>query len=145
MTNEEYKVLINKNKPKEPRLKNAIISFLTGGFLGFLCEVISFLLINCFNISKVDSYSIICLLLIVGTSLLTCLNIFDDLIQKFKCGLIIPTTGFAHSITATALDYKKEGLITGMGSNFFKLAGSVILYGIISAFLLVILKVIIYG
>ena len=42
-------------------------------------------------------------------------------------------TGFAHSMTSSSLDYKKEGLIYGIGSNMFKLAGSVIIYGIVSA------------
>ena len=50
-----------------------------------------------------------------------------------------------HSIRLKKWDYKKEGLITGLGSNFFKLAGSVILYGILSSFILVLLKVIIHG
>ena len=70
---------------------------------------------------------------------------FDNWVTTCKCGLIIPTTGFAHSVSSSALDYKKDGLITGLGSNFFKLAGSVILYGIISSFILVIVKVIISG
>ena len=70
---------------------------------------------------------------------------FDNWMSKAKAGLLIPTTGFAHSVSSSALDYKKEGLITGLGSNFFKLAGSVILYGILSAFILVIVRVIIGG
>lgn len=62
-----------------------------------------------------------------------------------NCGLIIPTSGFAHSVASSALEYKKDGLITGLGSNFFKLAGSVILYGIISSFILVIVRLILVG
>ena len=48
-------------------------------------------------------------------------------------GVIIPITGFSHSITSSSIDYKSEGFITGIGSNYMKLAGSVILYGIVSA------------
>lgn len=73
--------------------------------------------------------------------LITALGKADLLFHKFKCGLIIPITGFAHSIASCILDYKKEGLIN-MGSNTFKLAGSVILYGITSAVILTIIKVI---
>ena len=65
----------------------------------------------------------------------------DSLFTKFKCGLIIPITGFAHSIASSIIDYKKEGLIN-IGSNTFKLAGSVILYGIVSAIILTLIKVI---
>jgi stage V sporulation protein AC len=70
------------------------------------------------------------IIIFVG-SFLTALGVFDSLVSKAKCGLIVPTTGFAHSIASSALDYKKDGLITGLGANFFKLAGSVILYGIL--------------
>ena len=48
-------------------------------------------------------------------------------------GAIIPITGFAHSMQSATLDYKNEGLIYGFGSNMFKLAGSFILYGFVSA------------
>ena len=97
-----------------------------------------------FELSKVSSYSLVCLIMVIVASLLTALGVFDDLINKFTCGLIIPTTGFAHSVTSSAMEYRKDGLITGLGSNFFKLAGSVILYGIIAAFFLCLLKVVFY-
>ena len=77
------------------------------------------------------------------TSFLTSIGIFDKFITKYRSGLIIPTTGFAHSVSSSLVDSKKEGLITGLGSNMFILAGSVVLYSTISAFVLVIVKVII--
>ena len=76
---------------------------------------------------------------------MTALGKFDNWVTKAKCGLIIPTTGFAHSVQSAALDYKKEGFITGIGANMFKLAGSVILFGIVSSFFLVLLRVMLYG
>lgn len=145
MEKEEYKKLVNSKKPKEPKLQNAIIAFLVGGCLGFFCEGLSALFVMWFGISKTVSYSIICLLMILIASLFTALAFFDDWVVKAKCGLIIPTTGFAHSVTSSALEFKKDGLITGLGANLFKLAGSVILYGVVSAFFLCILRVIING
>lgn len=142
MKKDEYRRLIKKYKPKEPRLNNAFIAFITGGSLGFLCELISKILIANFNISQMQSYQIICLLMVFCASLFTAMGFFDDLVMKAKCGLIIPTTGFAHSVTSSALEFKKDGMITGLGSNFFKLAGSVILYGIVSSFFLCLIEVI---
>ena len=78
--------------------------------------------------------------MITTISLLTALGKADNLFVKLKCGLIIPITGFAHSITSSIIDYKREGLLN-MGSNAFKLAGSVILYGIVSAVILTMIKV----
>ena len=92
-----------------------------------------------------ESYIWLCVIVIFIASFFTALGFFDNWVSKCKAGLFLPTTGFAHSVTSAALDYRKDGLITGLGSSFFKLAGSVILYGIISGFFLSILGVIIHG
>ena len=60
-------------------------------------------------------------------------------------GVIIPITGFAHSMQSAILDYKKEGLIYGFGSNMFRLAGSVILYGVVSSYIFGIIRLILGG
>lgn len=145
MNNEEYRKLVDSKKVKESKFKNAVIAFVSGGILGFFCELLSYLLVLWLGISKTFSYSVICFLLILMASLGTALGFFDNWVSKFKCGLIIPTTGFAHSVTSSALEYRHDGMITGLGANFFKLAGSVILYGIVSAFFLCLIKVICYG
>ncbi len=145
MDKEEYKKLVKEKYPKEKRVKNALIAFLVGGLIGLGGQILSRLLVLTFGISKMMSYSVVCLVIIFLAALFTGLGFFDDWVIKTKCGLIIPTTGFAHSITSCALEYKKDGMITGLGANFFKLAGSVILYGIISAFFLCIIKVVFYG
>jgi len=99
---------------------------------------------NFIGLSRANSFIWLCIILIFIGCFLTSLGFFDNWVSKFKAGLIIPTTGFAHSISSSALDYKKDGLITGLGANFFKLAGSVILYGILSAFILLIVRVILW-
>lgn len=145
MNKEDYKVLVKKHTPREPKLRNFGVAFLVGGLIGLLAEVISMILKNCFAFSTVEAGLIVTLIVIGVASLFTALGFFDSWVSKCKCGLIIPTTGFAHSVSSSALEYKRDGLITGLGSNFFKLAGSVILYGIISAFLLVIVRLVIGG
>lgn len=145
MNKEDYKVLVKKHTPREPKLRNFGVAFLVGGLIGLLAEVISMILKNCFAFSTVEAGLIVALIVIGIASLFTALGFFDSWVSKCKCGLIIPTTGFAHSVSSSALEYKRDGLITGLGSNFFKLAGSVILYGIISAFLLVIVRLVIGG
>ena len=85
------------------------------------------------------------MLVICASCLFTALGFFDNWVAKAKAGLILPTTGFAHSVTSAAFDYKRDGFITGIGANVFKLAGSVILYGILSAFVFAIIGVILYG
>lgn len=145
MNKEDYKKLVKKHTPKEPKLRNVGVAFLVGGLIGLFAEILIFVIKHCFSVSVVVARLITALIVIFLSSLFTALGFFDNWVNKCKCGLIIPTTGFAHSVASSALEYKKDGLITGLGSNFFKLAGSVILYGIISAFILVIVKVIFGG
>jgi stage V sporulation protein AC len=133
MKNERYERIVNQNKAVEERGKNALIAFLVGGLVGAIGEAIIEVICYYFKLSRNDSATIMIVIMIFIASLCTALGFFDKLVTKFKCGLLIPITGFAHSMTSATLDYKKEGPISGFGSNMFKLAGSVILYGVVSA------------
>ena len=73
------------------------------------------------------------LFFIFMAALLTGMGIYDRLARYAGAGLFIPITGFSNSLSSSALECKREGLIYGIGSNMFKLAGSVITYGIVSA------------
>ena len=133
MKNERYERIVYQNKAVEERGKNALIAFLVGGLVGAIGEAIIEVICYYFKLSRNDSATIMIVIMIFIASLCTALGFFDKLVTKFKCGLLIPITGFAHSMTSATLDYKKEGPISGFGSNMFKLAGSVILYGVVSA------------
>ena len=133
MKNDRYERIVNQNKAVEERGKNALTAFIVGGLVGALGEIIIEVICYYFKLSRNDSATIMIVIMIFVASLCTALGFFDKLVTKFKCGLLIPITGFAHSMTSATLDYKKEGPISGFGSNMFKLAGSVILYGVVSA------------
>ena len=133
MEKKDYKRIVDKNKPKENRVSNAVISFLVGGFLGVFAVLLSNFYEIAFNISEKDASTFMVLTFIVLACFFTSLGFFDKWVTFAKCGLIIPITGFAHSVSSSALDYKHEGPIYGIGSNILKLAGSVILYGIVAA------------
>ena len=144
MDKKEYANLVKKYTPKENKFKNALVSFVVGGIIGLIGELFVTILVDCYSFEREIASIWLCITIIFFGSLSTALSFFDEWISKCKMGLILPTTGFSHSITSSSLDYKKDGVIT-LGSNFFKLAGSVILYGVVSAFFLSILGVIIYG
>lgn len=101
------------------------------GVLGqFLLDLYSYLL----NIPTKQASVFMIITLIFLSCLFTGLGFFDKLVNFAKCGLIIPITGFAHSMMSSTLEYKKEGIVTGMGANMFKLAGTVIMCGVVSAY-----------
>ena len=133
MNKNQYEIVADRHKSKENKLMNAIVSFVVGGFIGLSGEVIIELLCRYLSFSRVDASTIMIVIFIFFASLFTALGFFDKWVSTCKCGLIIPITGFAHAVVSSALDYKAEGPIYGIGSNIFKLAGNVILYGVVSA------------
>lgn len=145
LVNKKYEKIVNSNKAKEERVKNAIVAFIVGGLVGLLGEAIIEILCCYCKISRTDASVYMIVILIFISSLCTALGFFDKLVTKFKCGLLIPITGFAHSMTSATLDYKKEGPVSGFGSNMFKLAGSVILYGVVSAWVFGLIRYLIGG
>lgn len=145
MKNIKYEKIADFHNAKETRGKNALIAFIAGGIIGLIGEIIIEIICHYFHISRSEAGTFMIMILIFIASLSTALGFFDKLVNKFKCGLLIPITGFAHSMTSAALDYRKEGPIYGIGSNIFKLAGSVILYGVISAWLFGTIRYLIGG
>ncbi len=140
-----YDKLVKRVCPKEDKLRNILIAFISGGTVGavgqLLCEVYQ----NTLSISNQNAVSLVIVTLIFIASLLTALGVFDNLVTIFKCGLIIPITGFAHSMTSAAIEHKKEGLVTGIGNNIFKLAGTVIMYGVVSAAIFGTIRYLVFG
>lgn len=145
MDKNRYKDLVNKNTPKEDRLNNGLIAFLIGGCMGVLGEFLLNVYAYFFHIPTKEA-SVFMIVTLIGIGcLLTCLGFFDRWVNFAKCGLIVPITGFAHSMQSAALEYKKEGLVTGIGANIFKLAGTVILFGVVSAYTFGLIRVLIFG
>ena len=144
MDKKRYKKIADMHKAEETRGKNALVAFIVGG-IGMLGEGIMELLCCLYHISRNEASTFMIIIMIFIASLSTALGFFDKLVTKFKCGLLIPITGFAHSMTSAALDYRKEGPIYGIGSNIFKLAGSVILYGVVAAWFFGMIRFLIGG
>ena len=142
---DKYNEIVKKYTPKEDRCKNAIVAFLVGGLLGSVSELLLRGYMMWLNIPRKEAGVVVILTLIVIASILTALGIFYTMVSKVKSALIIPITGFAHSMTSAALEYRKEGLVLGIGANIFKLAGTVILYGIVSVYVFGIVRLIVMG
>ena len=133
MEKKVYQTIVDKYKPKENRFMNAVIAFLIGGSIGVIAQLLIEFYSSCLEISTKDASSYMIVTLIFVACFLTALGFFDKWVTFAKCGLIIPITGFAHSVMSSGMEYRKEGPIYGVGANIFKLAGSVILYGIVAA------------
>ena len=139
---QNYQDIVKKNSPKESILGNVFIAFISGGIMGvigeFLIEIYSFFL----DISTKEATVCMLVTLIFLACLFTSLGFFDKLVNFCKCGLIIPITGFAHATMSAALEYRKEGLVTGIGMNMLKLSGAVIIFGVVSSWFVSLIRMV---
>lgn len=145
MINKKYDEIVERHKPTEQRSKNSLIAFLIGGLVGAIGEGLIQIYCSIWYISRTVSSVYMIITLIFIAALATAIGFFDKWVNFARCGLLIPITGFSHSMMSAALEYKREGPIFGIGSNTFKLAGSVIVYGVVSAWTFGLIRLIIGG
>lgn len=145
MINKKYDRIVERHKPTEKRVLNSVTAFLIGGFVGMLGELIIQILCMKFHVSRSQASIFMIIIFIFIAALFTSLAFFDKWVNFAKCGLLIPITGFSHSMMSAFLEYKREGFIYGIGSNAFKLAGSVIVYGVVSAWSFGMIRLLIGG
>lgn len=140
MRDEIYEKIVERHSPKENIFQNALIAFITGGIMGIIGQALIDFYTSYFSIPTKEATVCMLITLIFLSSLLTCLGFFDKWVNFCKCGLIIPITGFAHATMSAALEYRKEGLVTGIGTNMLKLSGAVIIYGIVGSFVFSLIR-----
>lgn len=120
---------LKKNEPKRNIFKNCIFAFLIGGLICALSEGIFTLYVMKFDKELSNSYTILTIIFIA--SLLTVFGLYDRLGQIAGCGSIVPISGFANSMSSSAIESHSEGIVLGVLNNIFKLAGSVISVSIV--------------
>lgn len=138
-----YENIVKKNTPKENILGNSIIAFISGGIMGVIGEGLIEIYSKCLSIPFKEATVCMLVTLIFFSCLFTSLGFFDRWVNFCKCGLIIPITGFAHATMSAALEYRKEGLVTGIGANMLKLSGAVIIFGVVSSYLFSLIRMVI--
>lgn len=133
-TKETYKKIVDEYTPKNKLLKNCVLAFIFGGAICTFGELIKNMLMN-FSFSADDAGAMTSVILIALTALLTGIGIYDKLGKYGGAGMIVPITGFANSVVAPTLEFKREGYVLGSASKIFTLAGPVLLFGYSSSML----------
>lgn len=140
MDRKEYDQLAEEMKPNGHSIKNGFNAFLYGGIMGIIAQGVLEFFMNVYNCNEKDATPMMIITLVFIACLLTGLGVYDMIAKHAGAGTFIPITGFANSMASSALDSQSEGLILGIGSNMFKLGGTVITYGIVSASLLGVIR-----
>lgn len=133
VTKEEYKKMVEQYSPNSNLLMDCLKAFVVGGLICDLGQFITNFLIN-INYSKDEAAMINTITLIFLGSILTGLGIYEKIGKFSGAGSIVPITGFSNSVTAPAIEFKREGLVFGTGAKMFTIAGPVILYGVLTSF-----------
>ncbi len=134
MENKEYLDLIKKTMPKTNEWSTLIRAFLCGGLVCCFAEGLKDLytyLIPTATTEDVASYVTITLIFI--TVLLTGLGIYDKAGEFAGAGLFIPITGFANAVASSSIESNKEGIILGLCTKMFYVAGPIIVFGIVAS------------
>lgn len=131
MKSQEKKELIKKHSPRSPILKNSLLSFLFGGFISCFGEVLLLLFSKVISDEKMSLTLVTVTLIFIG-AILTALGVFDKIAKFAGAGTLVPVTGFSNAVVSEAMDAKSEGMVLGVGSKIFNVAGPVIIYGLLS-------------
>lgn len=126
---------VEQKTPKHSLLKNMVKAFLTGGSICVLGQVVMNLC-EAKGINQEIAGSWTAMILVFFSVMLTGLNIYPSIAKWGGAGALVPITGFANSVAAPAIEFKKEGQVFGVGVKIFTIAGPVILYGIFTTWLL---------
>ncbi|GEN30601.1 stage V sporulation protein AC [Cerasibacillus quisquiliarum] len=137
---QHYQKIQQKKEIKRPVIRNCFKAFFVGGFICLIGQVITTFYIYFFDFTEQTAGNPTVATIIFFTMLLTGFGLYDKLGQFAGAGSSVPVTGFGNAVISTAIEHRTEGFILGVGSNMFKLAGPVIVYGVFSAFLIAIIK-----
>jgi stage V sporulation protein AC len=129
-----YAIIVKKHTPQKSLGRNCLVAFLGGGALCALSQAALFCLINYAGMAEKNAISVVLTGVIFLTALFTGLGVYDKAGQKLGAGLAVPISGFANSVAASMMEHRSEGYVLGSGCNSFKLAGAVVVFGILSAF-----------
>lgn len=130
-----YEQYVKEKTPVHNVWLNMGKAFITGGII---CVIGQFITSYCMGkgLPKDVSGTWTSVLLVLFSIILTGMNVYSKIAKWGGAGALVPITGFANSVAAPAIEYKKEGQVFGIGCKIFTIAGPVLLYGIVTSWVL---------
>ncbi|ADL51848.1 stage V sporulation protein AC [Clostridium cellulovorans] len=125
----KFDKISEQNTPKPKIIQNCFFAFIVGGAICTVGQFINEICIS-LDISKENTSAITAIIMVFIGALFTGLGVYDKLASKAGAGSVVPITGFANSIVAPAMEFKKEGFVFGVAAKMFTIAGPVLVYGI---------------
>jgi len=143
-SSESYERLVRKRGPKPPYLRNAVWAFVTGGAICAVGQLfLGWFLARGLPLREATAPASAVMIALGAT--LTGLGVYDELGKRAGMGAALPITGFANSIVSPAMEYRREGLVLGVGARLFTIAGPVIVYAVAAALVMTLLRLAVVG
>ncbi len=133
--NEIYNEYVKQKTPQSNLLFDMFKAFVVGGIICAIGQVIINIGMNMFDLSQEDAYIYCSIILVLFSCIFTSLNLYTKIANWSGAGALVPITGFANGVCSCACEFQVEGQVFGIGSQIFKIAGPVILYGILSSWI----------
>ena len=132
ITPEEYSRLVSRLTPPSRHLRGCIRAFWVGGTICCIGQALN-LLAEKLQLTEATAPMFTSVVLIFLGTTLTGVGVYDRIGRYAGCGSIVPITGFANSVAAPAIEYRREGVVLGIGARIFQLAGPVLVFGIVAS------------
>lgn len=129
ISKQEYQKFVQDRAQTSPIVKNCALAFVFGGAICVLGQAIMDGWVA-MGLEKTDAGTATSICLVFLSVLLTGLNLYNKLGRYGGAGTLVPITGFANAVASPAIDFKSEGLVTGMAAKMFTVAGPVIVFGV---------------
>lgn len=139
---QKFQAFQQQREPQRPLFRNCLKAFFVGGFICLVGQIISTFYIYFFDFTEKTAGNPTVSTLIFITMLLTGFGVYDRFGQFAGAGTAVPVTGFGNAVISSAIEHRTEGFILGVGTNMLKLAGPVIVFGVFSAFIIALIKII---
>lgn len=136
LNKEQYGKYVNAMTPAHPLVPDMVRAFITGGLICLLAQLSTTGMTRLWGMERETAMTWTQLELILLSILLTGFNIYPRIVKWGGAGALVPITGFANSVVAPAIEYRAEGQVYGIGVKIFTIAGPVILFGVLSSWLL---------
>ena len=139
-----YDALTKQASPRSKLWQGLLRSFWVGGLICVLGQGIADVGTGLLKMTTSDGYCFTAIVLVFLTAVLTGIGVFDRIGQYAGAGSFVPITGFANAVVSPAVEFRREGMVLGLGAKLFTIAGPVLVYGISASVLVGIVYAFIY-
>lgn len=127
---DRYKQLVERMSPKSDMAKGLLRAFWVGGAICCLGQALQEAAKAWLHMNNTAAGTFCSTVLVFLTALLTGVGVFDRIGQYAGAGAFVPITGFANAMVSPAMEFRREGLVLGLGAKLFTIAGPVLVWGV---------------